>query len=379
MSISRTSRSDRVSTGRPSSVRGEGVTTPSGPNEPALRLARAPEAWLDRALPARPGPFLAVVLGAAALFWGLGWALASDRARLVRNPEWTVQPLYLAVHLVLLRLFVTVYATNAKAGAAHLDVSPEETARVVRRVLGPLGFAVAVLVAAPLTAMDVRWLQGEEYLRTGGHGVGGALGASDWLLAAAWAVEWLVNAYVWVVIVGFLWTTMHLLRRHAFRDPIEHVLRERQYRPFLLMSAQGATLTLVLTAASAAYVLLAEGETSDYVGLWTTAILVFVGFVPPWLQLKKGIGDVVERESEALGLDVETRSAALEAADAEAVAGRDEALERMDARLRLVLAIVRLQHLERLHRELGKSEAQAVLLRLLAPLGTVGWRLFRPF
>jgi hypothetical protein len=49
------------------------------------------------------------------------------------------------------------------------------------------------------------------------------------------------------------------------------------------------------------------------------------------------------------------------------------------ARVDVVLSILRLEHLRRLHEGLGKLEAQAVVLRLLAPAVTVGWRVVRPF
>ncbi len=351
-------------------------------SEGRLGLARATDAGLDRALPARPAPFVAVVLAASAALWLLGWALAADRGRLLASREWIAQPLYLAVHLALLRLFVTVYASNFAAGCANLDAPGDEVRRAMRRILGPLGVTISVLLAAPLVVLDVRWLEGKEYLGAGqALGAAGSLGPSDYLMVGVWALEWLVNAYVWVVIVGFLAATLHLLRRHGFRATIERVLRERHYRPFLMMSAQGASLTLAFAVASALYVWWTKGAASDYVGLWVTAGLVLVGFVPPWLQLKKGLGVLVEEESERLSDAIEARGAELEAVkEGDGAEGSGpSAPERVEARVRALLAIARWEHLQALNDDLGKSEGKAVLLRLLAPLGTVGWRLFKPF
>jgi hypothetical protein len=286
-----------------------------------------------------------------------------------------VGPAYLAVHVALLRLFVSTYVGNFLAGCKAVAVDPREVRRRLRRVLGVPGVLAACAVTAPLVVMDVAWLRGEEYLGAGeALGPGGTLGGADWLLVVAWAVEWLINTYLWVVIVGSLVQTLHVLRRHDFRDPIERVLRERQYRPFLLMSAQGATLTLILTGATIGYIVVAQGATSDYIGLWVTGGLVMLCFVPPWLVLRARLGRVVEKEAVALGTSLDQSTEAL---------GTDErkpaaSIRDLGGRLDLVLDMVRFDHLRRLHEELGKSEAQGLVLKLLVPAATGGWRLIRP-
>jgi hypothetical protein len=338
-------------------------------------LARASVGGLDRLLPARPVPFLLAVLALAGAFWVAGWALAADRSRLLASREWLVQPLYLAVHLVLLRLFVNVYATNFELGCASLDVDPAETQRRVRTAVGVRSVLIACLAAVPFVWVDVTYLGEEEYLATEALGTGGALGAADRLLVALWALEWVVNAYVWVLIVAFLIATMHVLRRHKFRDPVEHVLRERQYRPFLLMNSQGASLTLGFALASAGYVWVARGAASDYIGLWVTGGLVLLAFVPPWMLLKSSIGAVVDADARRLGESVQRGAAALEEAGLHPATTLPEVAARVD----LTLAIVRIEHLRRLQEELGKSEAQATVMRLLVPAVTGAWKFFKPF
>ncbi len=46
--------------------------------------------------------------------------------------------------------------------------------------------------------------------------------------------------------------------------------------------------------------------------------------------------------------------------------------------LDVVMAILEVEHLERLYKDLGRSEGQAVLVRLLAPLATILMRIIRP-
>ena len=333
---------------------------------PKISFHRSEYAFLDRVLPTRTRPFFAVVLGVAVAIWLLGLALAADRGRYVTTAEWLVQPLYLAVHLVLLRAFVTAYATHFAGGCKHLKVGRAEVDRRMRSALDWKTLLAALAITAPLLWVDVRWhLADVEF----GLGAGRAFAAGDLLILAVWGVEWLVNAYIWALIVAFLYHTVVVLRRYEYRDPIERVLRERQYRPFLLMSGQAASLTIVFAAANAAYVYLTRGSTSDYLGLWATAGLVLFGFVPAWLLLKSRIGAAVAVQADTLSERID------DAALARPASGPQEIVQRLEG----MTAILRLDYLDRLHRDLGKVEAQATILKLLAPALTAGWRLFKPF
>src|SRR5262245_29860159 len=77
-----------------------------------LSLERAPTAWLDRWLPKHPKPFLAAVAALSAAAWLVALLLADDRGRFLHSRDWQAQPFYLAVHLVVLRLFVTAYTKH---------------------------------------------------------------------------------------------------------------------------------------------------------------------------------------------------------------------------------------------------------------------------
>ncbi len=339
-----------------------------------LSLRRLPVAWLDRILPGRPGPFLAVVVAIAIVCWLAGLLLSEDRAAFCASREWQAQPLYFAVHLVVVRLFVTAYAGGYLDGCSALLMPPAEAELRSRRVLGPLGFAAALVLAAPLAVLDVLHVESAQFESATASGRG-AVSAADWLLVSMWTVEWIANAYVWVVIVGFLFASMRSLGRHSFRDPVMKVLRERQYRPFLLMSSRGATIVLAFTAASALYVLYAKGETSDYLGLWVTAGLLLAAFVPPWMRLRNRIEALVEAETDRLGRQVEAAIEDPGRRSADPPPART--IEELGERVQLAFSFLRIEHLERLHEDMGRSEAKAVVLRLLAPIATMAWRLAR--
>ena len=348
--------------------------TTAAPEQPRVTFARAPVAGLDRLLPARTGPFLAAVLGFSALVWSAGWILADERGSLLGSAEWWAGVPYLALHLLLLRLFVSAYAGNFLVGCRALDIGEAEVHRRLRRVLGPISILGALAVTVPLVVLDMEYVRGEEYLGKGlALGRGHVLGPADILLVVVWSLEWVINAYIWLVIVASLVLTLRVLNRYAFRDPIERVLREQQYRPFLLMNAQGATLTLLLAGGTIAYIKLADGATSDLIGLWVTGGLVVLGFVPPYLMLKSRLGAVVREEAKRLGASLDQSTEALGTGAREPAA----TVEALGTRLDLVLDMVRVDHLTRLHDALGKNEAQGMVIKLLVPAATGGWRFLK--
>jgi hypothetical protein len=372
-----------------------------------------PLAWIDRVLPARPSYFLLVVFGLSAGCWLLGYWLADDREKFLHTREWYAQLLYLPAHLIALRLFVTLYTRNFMAGVSHLDMPLGRAWSAMRWVLGPVGL-LALVLAAPLCARDFFELTGDKYrdslvgpvvrpaaakvpdvegvffgwpegvhpvtdeeVRAGGHLAEpvNAVGAADLLMWGIWCAEWVVNAYIWVLLLGFLALTMRILRTHSFRDPVEVVLHERQYRPFLMMSGQGASIVLGFTVVTGLYVWFAEGTITDYIGITVTVLLLVLGFCPPWLQIKSSVEKVVNSEIFRLreGLIAEHRHQAALAREGVPVASD------LNARMSEALVILRIDYLDRLSGQIGHNEGVALLLKLLAPLATVGWRFIRVF
>lgn len=354
---------------------GGGAAAPLPRPGSQLSLERVPLTLLDRWLPARTVPFLAVVFSISALVWGAGFALAADKQRFLANRDWQCQPFFLAAHILMLRLFVTAYAKGFLSGCRHLTIEREEAERRIRLTLGPLGWVCALALAAWFVHDDLSYLLGPEYVARGeAQGMGGAFGPADWITGAIWTFEWVINAYIWFVIAAFLALTMRVLRTYGFRDHVEVVLSERHYKAFLRMSTQGATITFFFSIVNAAYLWRVEGENTDYVGLVITIGLLIAGFVPPWIRLKNGIGRLARTEADRLNREIHTGWSALD----RGVAPDPKSSEGLAGRVGLLLMMARAGHLERLYRDLGRSEGQAMLIRLLAPLGTFLWRIFKP-
>jgi hypothetical protein len=344
---------------------------------PRFALEGEHHGFVDRWMPRRAGPFVLAAFAIPLAVWGLAFALAADRGRFLSSRDWIAQPFYFAVHLIVARQFVTTYARHFTGGLRHLGpAAAGEALPAMRRLLGWRGFVWALAAAAPLVWFDLVYLTGREFLEgPDAQGKVGAVAVSDHLLGILWSVEWVVNAYVWVLLVGFAGLTIRTTDRHPFAAPVEVVLHERHYRPFLLMSAQGASIIVGFTLATGVYVLVTKGETTDWIGLWATAGLLLLSFVPPWVRLKGHIAKSVRKRTDRLTEEVFAARKKLERVDDTVPPVTNEEL---GARLDVVLTVLHLDQLDRLYRDLGKSEGNAVLLRLLAPLSTVLAKLLRP-
>src|SRR5262249_58446394 len=103
--------------------------------------------------------WLAVVLSLGS--WLVGLALAPSVPRFLQSPEWHVQPAYLVVHLVALRLFVQLFARKYAAGAMHLAMPAERIGIGIRRILGVRGGLLAAAIAVPFCLLDYLYLTGD--------------------------------------------------------------------------------------------------------------------------------------------------------------------------------------------------------------------------
>jgi hypothetical protein len=327
---------------------------------------RAP---IDRLLPRHPLVFYLLVLIVSAGCWAVGFAITPSVPRFLESREWHIQPFYLAAHLVALRLFVRLFAEKYVAGAAELDMPAQAVATGIRRVLGLPGGLLAVAIALPFCALDYRYLVGADYETLSGDRT---LHAVDYVMWGIWCAEWLLTALMWVTLAGFLAMSYRALRAYRFRAPIDTVVQQKLYRPFLQMSSQGATIVLGFACATGLYIWYAGGAAADFLGLGVTGVLLVVGFIPSWLLLNAKVTRTVREEIEALRRNLPAAMTGEKAPGAEG----PQLARTMDERLDEIVAMMRAWHLERLELDLGRKEAQALMVRLAAPAVTAGWQLF---
>jgi hypothetical protein len=325
---------------------------------PAISLEGEGRALFDRILPSSPRNFLLLIAGISLGCWVLGFVLTSNHLAFILSREWQLQPFYLAAHFITLRLFGTMFTRNFLAGVAHLDMPPTNARRGARLVLGPAGALVALVLAIPFCLYDYQVKFPDDLGRD-----------TNRLLYAMWCAEWFMLAFIWVQMLGFLFLTRWAVGEHPFRAPIEVVLLEKHYRPFLNMSAQGASIVLGFFLVNAAYSWLAGAELSDSLGVVITLILLLVGFVPPWMQLTGKVDRAVKAEMASLRRVLATSEAGGALADGvppKTARGLEDHLEE-------ALVMLRIAYLERLHRDLGNMEAKSIVLRVLVPATTVAY------
>jgi len=325
---------------------------------------------IDRIGPRSTAAFYLLVLGLSMGCWFVGLVLAPSVPRFLQSPEWHVQPAYLAAHLIALRLFVRLFARKYAAGATHLDMPPERIKNGIRRLLGVQAGLLAVVIAAPLCLLDYLYLVSDRYEKLGEDQT---LHAIDYLMWGIWCAEWLLNAFIWVTLAGFLGLSYRALRTCSFRAPIAEVVQEKLYRPFLEMSSQGASIVLGFACATAFYIWYAGGAVSDFLGLGITGLLLVAGFIPLWLLLNTKVRRTVREEIEALRRNL---PAPVAGETVIGVRGSDGRARSVEERLDEMVALMRAWHLERLQLDLGRTEAQALAMRLAAPAATAGWQLY---
>jgi len=337
-------------------------------------LLHAPDAPMlapiDRILPRSTAAFYLLALGLSLGCWFVGLALAPSVPRFLQSLEWHVQPAYLAVHFIALRLFVRLFARKYAAGAMHLDMPPERISKSICRLLGVRAGLLAVVIAAPLCLLDYLYLVSDRYEKLAEDQT---LHAIDYLMWGIWCAEWLLNAFIWVTLAGFLALSYRVLRTCSFRAPIAEVVQEKLYRPFLEMSSQGASIVLGFAGATAIYIWYAGGAVSDFLGLGITGLLLVAGFIPLWLLLNSKVRRTVREEIEALRRNLPAPLAGEKVMGLSAGEGRARTVEE---RLDEMVALMRAWHLERLQLDLGRTEAQALAMRLAAPAATAGWQLY---
>jgi hypothetical protein len=323
---------------------------------------------IDSLLLRNPGAYYLGVAVLSAGSWLAGWMLATSVPHFLTSREWHIQPFYLAAHMLALRLFVGLFVRKYVAGAAQLDTSAEQIAEGVRCVLGPVSALFAAAIAVPFCVLDFRYLVSDHYEKLSEDQ---ALHAIDYLMWAIWCAEWLLNAMIWVTLARFLAMSYRVLRTKRFRAPITSVVQDKLYRPFLEMSSQGASIVLVFAGVTGFYIWYAGGAASDILGLGVTGALLIAGFIPLWLVLNAKVKRSVREEIEALRRILHTPTS-----DASVFAATDGRGRSVEERLDEVVALMRAEFLQRLQLDLGRTEAQALVLRLAAPAATAGWQLY---
>jgi hypothetical protein len=336
-------------------------------NDLAWRHATIPAAPMERVMPRRARLMFGLAVIFACAIWLVGFAITPNRDKFLAAREWQFQPAYVVAHWMALHYFVRVFAMNFRQALRAVDMAGIDVAPWLGRVLGLSGIVVAALVATPFCLSDYGYVTTGSYDRMGG---GNTVSGVDLLLWGLWCLEWFINALIWVILVAFLYKNSSIILGQRFVDPIEVVILDRKYRPFLQMSAQGATVVLGFSIVTVAYIGYAGGEITDYLGLTVTGVLLLGGFLVPWLLLRSKVRRAIAEERRFLMKSVVRNPTSAIAV----VAAEGNAIGALEQRLDNALVFLRLAHLDGLHVDLGRTEFRAIMVRLMAPVLTIAWQ-----
>ncbi len=332
---------------------------------------RSTDSLIEHLIPRNMAFGIVLALLLAMGTWAIGFLIARERGLFLASREWQYQPLYMVVHMITLGSFIRVFTGNFRIGVRNLAVGEGALDGWIAQVLGWRGMLAAACIAVPFAALDFRYLISERYQKLGGANVPGSV---DYLMWGIWSLEWSLNAFIWVILAAFLYKNASILRSYQFADPIDVVVQEKKYRPFLRMSAQGASVVLAFSFVTVGYIWYTGGELTDYAGLSITLALLMAGFLVPLSMLRRKVRRAVERERHALqrAVAADPRLDVMAPRRQEMTADLATIQHRLDA----ALTLLRLSHLDRLHLNLGATEARALLMRLAAPVLTIAWQVY---
>lgn len=324
--------------------------------------------WIHKFLPTNSLFAALLFLSISLAIWLIGLAIATDKNAFKESREWHVQPLLFAGHLFTAWMFVLPFTKLFHRALSAMEGPKEKIKNWTTLVLGPKGLIGAMLLSLPFQYMVINSYSKGEYdkffIETESN-----LSLVDLWMMIVWGIEWIINGYIWFILIGFIGLTISAMKLCTFIGSIEEVLIHERYKPFLLLIVQGSSSCLFFCLVNSFYVWYAEGDISDFIGLGMTISLLVGGFAPPWLMLRKKLEKEIQDRYLALGtklIEIDHQFLANEGTP-DNVFFQESAI------------ISRINFLDRLKMEFGQKEGRSVILRLLIPTATMGWKFLKPF
>lgn len=249
--------------------------------------------WLDRVLPGDVKRYFITTIVICTVVWlialflrlsiiGFG-NLGEDLWNFVKSRQWQMQPLLLLVHFVCLRLFKGIYSRNFDNAFRHLDVRPKELQNYRRWFNGARVNFMAMGVAAPFIIWEwVQFATTESFYQMV-YGADapylqqidlGARNVEAYFLLALWTFEWMMYGYYCYLMVSGALIVRGILKNHDFKDSVDLVLTERQYRPLFNVTAQAGSLVFFYGLIHGGYLLYTKSTGSDIAGMIVLVVLL---------------------------------------------------------------------------------------------------------
>ncbi|MBZ0135752.1 MAG: hypothetical protein K8I27_05220 [Planctomycetes bacterium] len=349
--------------------------------------------WLDRLLPGGVAKYFVTAFVICTVVWLIALTLRLSWVRIedfwgdvwlfVKDRQWQLQPLLLLVHFVCLRLFKGIYSRNFDRAFQHLDVRKGELNDYKKWFLGNRVNFLALAVAAPFIIWEwVQFATIEKFYETV-YGTSDYVQAIDttvrnpeaFFLLLLWSLEWVMFGYYCYVMVSGAIVVRSILKKHDFKDSVDLVLTERQYRPLFNVTAQAGSLVFLFGLFHAGYMVYTKNTGSDIAGLIVLVVLLGVAFSMTWSAVR---GELKGKVLAALeNLEDSYRTAREKLGTMHDVPGIEDDIQRIQVQLKMQLALQQLDYLQTKYESLGRKEFLGLVFKMLAPVGSVMARVIR--
>ncbi|MHC4841265.1 MAG: hypothetical protein ACYTDT_09980 [Planctomycetota bacterium] len=356
--------------------------------------------WLDRAMPGTVGRYFAAAITVCSIAWiiGLGLRLVAvynpdvsfgkfftgAAWDFVKDRQWQMQPLLLFVHFVALRLFKGIYSRNFDRSFDPLEVGKDKLESFKKWFLGIRVNFYALAVAAPFVVYEIIFFSTNADFYADVFGADSPMlaqvdtagrTAEAYFLLILWILEWVMFGFYAYLIVAGAWTVRHILKKYDFKDTVDLVLTERQFRPMFNLTAQAGSIVFVFAMIHTGYMLYTKSAGSDIAGVITLVVLLGIAFGITWGAVRRELKGKVQGALKELESSYRTSRKKL--GTMVDVPGIEDDIQRIQVQLKMQLALQQLDYLQTKYESLGRKEFLGLIFKMLAPVGSVLARVIR--
>ncbi|MCB9933071.1 MAG: hypothetical protein H6841_06590 [Planctomycetes bacterium] len=350
--------------------------------------------WLDRLLPGRVSRYFIAGFVTCTVVWLIGLTLrlsvlgfeniGHEIWQFIKDRQWQLQPLLLLVHFVCLRLFKGIYSRNFDRAFVHLDVRQSELDEYKRWFLGNRVNFMAFGLALPFIAWEIiHFATSVDFYQTMFGATSAYVqkidttgrNAEAWFLLMLWIFEWLMYGYYCYLMISGALVVRSIMKRHDFKDSVDLVLTERQYRPLFNVTAQAGSLVFFFGLIHAAYMFYTKSTWTDGAGLILLVLLLSSAFGMTWSAVRGELRGQVFGAIEEL--EASYRQSREKLGTMKDVPGIEDDIQRIQVQLKMQLALQQLDYLQTKYESLGRKEFLGLVFKMLAPVGSVLARVIR--
>ncbi|MDC1141556.1 hypothetical protein OAU50_00560 [Planctomycetota bacterium] len=356
--------------------------------------------WLDRAMPGTVGMYFLAAAGISTVVWLIGLILrlfavydadaafgqffVSTAWDFFKDRQWQMQPLLLFVHFVALRLFKGIYSRSFDHSFDPLNIGKEKVESFKKWFLGLRVNFYALAVAAPFVLYELFYFTTNAGFYADVFGADSPLltqidtsgrTAEAFFLLLLWTTEWIMFGFYAYLIIAGAWTVRRVLKDHDFRDTVDLVLTERQFRPMFNLTAQAGSVVFVFAMINTGYMLYTKSAGSDIAGVITLIVLLGVAFGITWGAVRRELKGKVHGALKEL--EGSYRGARKKLGTMVDVPGIEDDIQRIQVQLKMQLALQQLDYLQSKYESLGRKEFLGLIFKMLAPVGSVLARVIR--